>query len=312
MASKSRSNLLKAVKQVMKQQQPAKKGKGRKAKRSRKAAGGVALSGMTAMDRIDATIPNRLVSRRRAYISVPEARKSLYGDNVVALHGSQQISTVSNGAGGSAILGSATNISVSPDAFGSSLAAMANRYTKYFFTKLQFEYIPYQPNSTDGHGFAFGFVPEGVTTVEFTVDFSKISQLEHSMVLPMTGFLGGPWVNTLCVIPSRKANPWYWNEDDTATTAAQRQTIQGQFCGASDSAITNASTWGTIWLTWEIELCDISPDQGFTLKRLMRQLGDKPMLRRELLTTLLEQEDEGGWDRASARSLDAPAGRRPR
>jgi hypothetical protein len=182
------------------------------------------------------------------------------------------LATVNNSGGGTGIIATGNAYGISPDSIGGTLAALGDRYTKFFFSRLVFEFVPYQPNSTDGHGFAFGFNPEGIA--EFAVSFSSVSTLEHSMVLPMTGFLGGPDMNCLEVRPSRKSNPWFWNEDDTATSAGQRQTFQGILYGVSDTAITNATTWGTIWCHYVVEFCDITPDQGFTLRSMRRMCRD--------------------------------------
>jgi len=191
----------------------------------------------------------------------------MHGDQVSLLVGCQPYAVVSNTAGSINLIGGSLTGLVSPDAVGGTMAAISNRFSKYFFRKLCFEYVPYQPNSTDGHGFAFGFSPEGYDDLAAT-GYQDISTLQFSMFLPMTGFLGGPEMNTLEIKPSRSTNPWYWNENDTASAAGRRQTIQGLMYGVADSAITNATTWGSLWLHYELELCDLTPDQGFTLRRI--------------------------------------------
>jgi hypothetical protein len=197
---------------------------------------------------------------------------SPYGDDIVLVEGSQLLSTVSNTGNSSNLIAGNAYARISPDSMSGTIAALGNRYNKYFFTQLVFEFVPYQPNSTDGHGFAFGFNPDGIDELA-AITAGTISTLEHSMVLPMTGFLGGPEMNCLEVCPSRKANPWYWNEDD-GSNAGYRQTVQGLLYGVSDSAITNATTWGTIWCHYKVEFCDITPDKGFTLREARRLMRD--------------------------------------
>jgi hypothetical protein len=227
-------------------------------------------------------------------VSAPVQRKSPYGDGVVYVHGSQVLVAVANTATGTAILNSADTVPVNPDSMGGTVAALCNRYTKWFFTRLVFEYVPFQPNSTDGHGFAFGFWPEGATTPQFAANsFANVSQLEHSMVLPMTGYLGGPEMNCLEVRPNRSVMPWLYSELDSATIAGQIQTNQGLFCGQADSAIADTKTWGTIWIHYEIEFCDISPDQGFTLNSLRRGLRERPKVFEDFFRELsLERNEE--------------------
>jgi hypothetical protein len=215
------------------------------------------------------------VTRRHAYTNIRSSNVSNpYGDGIVVIEGSQVLVAVSNTAADQSILAGLRNFTISPDSISGTLGGLADRYNKYFFTSLVFEFVPYQPNSTDGHGFAFGYNAE--VPVEFTQNFADIATLAHAMVLPMTGFIGGPEMNCLAVLPSRKTNPWFWNEDDTATTAGQRQTRQGMFYGCADSAITTEKTWGTIWVHYVIEFCDLMPDQGFTMKALKRQLRESP------------------------------------
>lgn len=263
---------------------PPGQGRSRTARRRRARQGGVALS--KPGFQMSATVPNRLVTRRRAYTQVTNpGYSSQYGDDIVVVEGSQNFNSVANSAASANLFTSANVLTFSPDSVGGTLAGIANRYNKYFFTDIAFEFVPYQPNSTDGHGFAFGFNHEGVT--DFTVDFSNVSTLEDSMVLPMTGFLGGPEMNTLRVCPSRKTNPWFWNEvDQSGGNAELRQTLQGKLYGVADSAITNATTWGTIWLHYRIEFADITPDQGFTLRQLRVATRDDPDFRRKALAIL--------------------------
>jgi len=213
--------------------------------------------------------------RRRNWSEMKSIGKTQYGDQVVCLTGSQIFSAVSNTAGSAAILAGSNPLTLSPDAIGGTVAGIANRFNKYFFRKVILEYVPFLPNSTDGHGFAFGLNPEAPNELA-SANFSAIATLQHSMVLPMTGFLGGPEMNCLEWVPDRRSNPWYWNEDDSATSAGQRQTIQASVYGAADGNITNATTWGTLWLHFELELTDLTPDQGFTLtRRQMKHLSLK-------------------------------------
>ncbi len=246
--------------------------------------------------------PSKMTIRRRNWSEQYAVGNTQYGDQIVGLRGSQVLTTVANAAGAALLLNTSNSMSISPDSISGTLAGIANRFNKYFFKRLCFEYVPYQPNSTDGHGFYFGFNLEAGT--EFTINTANVATLEHSMVVPMTGFLGGPEMNTLEVIPSRKVNPWYWNEDDTATLAGGRQTVQGTFYGIADSAITNATTWGTLWLHYDVEFCDLTPDQGFTMRGLSRKAKELSL---KEWNSLWKEAQSGGkdderedWDRLSA------------
>jgi hypothetical protein len=178
-------------------------------------------------------------------------------------------------------------VGVSPDYFGTNIAALADRYNKYRFTKLVFEYVPSIYNLIDSsisstltdNQFAFGFVLDGQST--FTVNYGSITEGQHCMIVPPAGWKNRR-DNMLTVRIPRNPNPWMWNLNDSTSSASLRQTVQGLFLGEALNSFTAANTFGSIWVHYTVQFNEMVPDQGFTLRSLMREaeLGGSILQRR--------------------------------
>lgn len=124
-----------------------------------------------------AFVPRAMISRRTGGVSKPMTFMR-GGEQIVKISGSQVFCPIANQAGSGNILGTTTSSGnswdVSPDAIGGTVGAFSDRFNKYKFTRLCFEYVCYVPNSTDGHGFAFGYNAEGAAG-EFSVTFSSVT-----------------------------------------------------------------------------------------------------------------------------------------
>jgi len=197
------------------------------------------------------------------------------GEKVVTITGKQIYADVHNNATSSQLFSGANAVGVSPDYFGTTIAAIGDRYQKYFFSRLGFEYKPGNYNLTTATPnnmsmFAFGYTPEG--NLDFSVTFNNICMLQHNMVVPTVGYRN-PGHNTLWVRPNKPASGWFFNENDTATTASLRQTVQGLLVGESVNSMTDAADWGKIYVHYTVHFLDLTPDQGFTMSTLRRELA---------------------------------------
>jgi len=197
------------------------------------------------------------------------------GEKVVTISGKQIYVDVHNNATSSQLFSGTNAVGVSPDYFGTTIAAIGDRYNKYFFSRLGFEYKPgnYNLTTTTSNNmslFAFGYNNEG--NLDFAVTFNNICMLQHNIVVPTIGYRAAR-DNILWVKPNRPASGWLFNENDTANSATLRQTVQGLLVGESVNSITDAQDWGKIYVHYTVHFLDLTPDQGFTLAGLRRELA---------------------------------------
>ncbi len=202
-------------------------------------------------------------------------RNPYVGQQVRTIHGQQSYVTVQNGSNGTQLFTSTNAVAVSPDSFGTEIADIANHYNQYQFTKLVFEYKPVLYNaitsgptgSQSNNLFAFGFEEDGQLT--FTVTHNNIAALQHQIVVPATGYMQRA-ANKLTVRLTR--SKWYYNKDDTSSSATIRQTIQGILYGEALRSITDVTLYGEIIVRYTIRFRDLCPSQGFTLSGILREL----------------------------------------
>ncbi len=207
----------------------------------------------------------------------PRARttggNSYTGERTHVIQGQQIYTTVQNGANGTKLFNTVNAVAVSPDSMGTSIAAIANRFNQYKFTKLQFIFKPSLYNvTTEGptgsqsnNLFAFGYESDGEVT--FTVTHATISALQHAIIVPACGFRSDSQ-NTLRVRPK---DQWYYTEDVTTDSATIRFTIQGILYGEALTTIVTSTVYGEIWVKYTLHLRDMCSDQGVTLGSLVRE-----------------------------------------
>ncbi len=204
-------------------------------------------------------------------------------DKVHTMSGHQIYSTVQNGSNGTQLFNSTNAVAVSPDSFGTTIAAIGNRFNQYKFTRLEFEYKPSLYNMTSegptgsqsNNLFAFGYESDGEVT--FTVTHGNVATLQHAMIVPASGYAARR-DNTLRVRPK---DQWYYTENVTTDSATIRWTIQGILYGEALTSISTSTVYGEIWVRYTVQFRDLCPDQGVTLSSLMREarLGGSTQLR---------------------------------
>ncbi len=198
---------------------------------------------------------------------------SFIGERVRTISGQQVYATVVNGANGTKLFNTQNAIAVSPDSFGTEIADIANHFNQYRFTRLVFEFVPSLYNvTTEGptgsqsnNLFAFGFEADGEVT--FTVTHSAISQLQHAIITPATGFKNRRDNMLRTVLKDR----WYYTEDVTTDSATIRWTIQGILYGEALTTIVSSTTYGEIWVHYTVQFRDLCPNQGVTVHQLLRE-----------------------------------------
>lgn len=209
--------------------------------------------------------------------------ESVVGD-VVTLRGQQNYVQVKNGASGTQLFTSNNIVQVSPDAFGTRVAELANAYNMYRFSRLDIEYKPLNyneisanddftagvPNALSSNLFAFGYEDDGVLT--FTVTYDSISQLRYNIITPIQGYASRN-DNRLRVRPAM-GDKWYYCKNDTTTDADIRQTIQGTLFGESKQAFgSTAYLWGDIHINYTIHFKEACPTQGVTISTMIKELA---------------------------------------
>jgi len=147
-------------------------------------------------------------------------------------------------------------IALSPDRFNGRLALTARTYNRYKFTRVTITYVPRVATSDVGM-FSIGYIQDGPADTFATTSFAACTQMDPNM---QTSF------RKACSFTFRYSgfNTWY-TEFSNTTTAAVRQTTQGELIGFPDLTSIGATQHGWLWVDYSIELYQPTLDFGFTL-----------------------------------------------
>lgn len=203
--------------------------------------------------------------RDGTFMSIPKVglKHSEYGP-AVRFEGRQSLALVTTTAGdaqffatsGGATLGSINHIYISPDALNVNLALIARNYTRYAFRKLRFIYVTRVATTQAGSG-CLAYSTDGGETLAASNSFASIQALTPNVLFPFRKV-------TECLEASFSGQRTWMTEQDVATTAGYRQTVQGTLIGYPDSAIA-AVNMGEILVEYVVDLYQPASDYGFTM-----------------------------------------------
>lgn len=198
------------------------------------------------------------------------------------ISGHQIYSTVQNGAAGTKLFNSVNYQLLSPDGMGTQIAALANQYNQYRFTRLDIEYKPLNygmicanddfnsgvPNANSSNLFAFAYEEDASAT--FTVTHNSLSQIHDMIIVPLQGYTNR---GSNIIHVRNLGSKWYYTKDDTTNSASSRQTIQGTIYGEALTSITSSNQWGELVVHYTVKFKDACPTQGVTLSHLLREVS---------------------------------------
>lgn len=174
-----------------------------------------------------------------------------------------------------ATLNNTDSIFLSPDTLNGRLALQARTYDRYCFRKVKLTYIPRVPTSQAG-SFALGYVSDSKFP---TPSFATVASMSPAM---QTSFYGSP--KSMIIVDDMITPKYFYTTLDPTSDASLRQTVQGTIVGFPDAVGIGATSMGTIWIDYLIDLYQPTMDQGFTL-RLTPEESDLLIARRKAVAT---------------------------
>ncbi len=219
---------------------------------------------------------NAVVVTKPTYVErVSEPFHPEFGKGV-RLTGRQFVCTVATTASdsqlfsttGSTAANNINSFNLSPDWLGGRIALEARTYQRYKFIKVRLIYAP-RVAVTQAGEFAISYYSDVGAEAFFTPSFSAI--LNNAECMVSSFHAGGKTLVWELPIPQGGSNTYY-TEADSASTAAARLSVQGQFQGWPDANSIGAVTMGSLSIEYCLDLYCPTSDLGFNfLKRIKSQ-----------------------------------------
>jgi len=151
-------------------------------------------------------------------------------------------------------------INISPDVISNGIAAIANNFTYYRFTRIVFRYTPSCPTTTS-RTLRLAYVPDGGFINEgFTFTYNGMADFEYNWSTPTWS----PCNFVINKVP--RSCPAYYQKIGTAT-AGLRETTQGCLLCQWDATPTADLSVGSLVMDFTVEFFGKSVGQGITVHR---------------------------------------------